>query len=275
MPDALPGPDGSRDYLTDCLRYWPSSHALLRAIECRKLARHPLRAPILEVGCGDGVVTRLLFPEGVSQGIDLNRREVYRARANRSHGAVHVASATHLPFREASFQSVFSNCVLEHVSPLDVALREIGRVLVPEGLLLTTVPTPRWESEGPFPVLRRWGCHRISEALNRILRRLWHHVTMEDEEGWRRRLSAAGLTLLAWEPYMGEPSYAAYARYLPFSLFSFVLRRLTGRWLISSSLRSLVVPYLARRLREIYRVDDAVGACALVLARKDRPASTS
>src|SRR6185503_12873333 len=139
------------DYLAECLRHWPSSHALLRAIECRKLCRHPLQAPVLDVGCGDGIVTRFLFPAGVAAGLDLNYREVRRARKIAVHGGVQVASATHLPFRDRSFGGVFSNCVLEHVSPLDRALREIGRVLRPQGLLLTTVPTPRWESEGPFP----------------------------------------------------------------------------------------------------------------------------
>ena len=152
-------PDPERDYLVDCLRYWPSSHALLRAIECRKLARHPLTPPMLEVGCGDGIITRFLFPDRPAAGLDLNPSEVRRARKNESHQAVQVASATHLPFRDRSFSSVFSNCVLEHVDAVDVALQEIARVLRSEGLLLTTVPTPRWESEGPLPLLRRWGCY--------------------------------------------------------------------------------------------------------------------
>jgi len=268
-PSPATGPEGTPDYLSDCLRYWPSSHALLRAIECRKLSRHPLAAPTLEVGCGDGVITRFLFPGGVTAGIDINGSEVRRAREIQIHGGVQIASATQLPFRDGTFNSVFSNCVLEHVSPLDAALLEIGRVLRPQGLLLTTVPTPRWESEGPFPILRRWGWHGLSNRLNSILRRLWNHVTMEDEEGWRRRLAAAGLKLIAWEPYMGSQAYAAYGRWLPCSFFSFFLRRLTGRWLISRTLRSICVPFLARLLREAYRVDDTVGACALVLARKE------
>jgi SAM-dependent methyltransferase len=270
---ALPDAAVPRDYLKDCLRTWPSSHALLRAIECRKLARHPLTPPILDVGCGDGIVTQFLFQDPPAAGIDLNPSEVRRAHKKGSHRAVQNASATHLPFRDGSFNGVFSNCVLEHIDALDLALQEISRVLRPEGLLLTTVPTPRWESEGPLPILRRWGWHGLSDRLNGVLRGLWHHVTMEEEDGWRLRLSRAGLTLVAWEPYMVPAAYAVYGRYLPFSIFSFVLRRLTGRWLLSRTVRRLTVPLLSRLLRKAYLAEDATGACALVLARKSSAGS--
>ena len=108
----------------------------------------------------------------------------------------------------------------------------------------------------------------MSEKLNDVLRRLWHHVTLEDEEPWRARLAAAGLTLLKWEPYMAPAAYAAYAGYLPWSFGSFFSRRLTGRWFLSKTVRRRFVPLLARRLRQAYLAEDALGACALVLAVK-------
>jgi SAM-dependent methyltransferase len=258
-----------RDFLASCLRQWPASHALLRAIECRKLWRYPLTAPTLDVGCGDGILSGFLFPAPLESGIDLNLREVRRAARNQAHRSVLAASATHLPYSDRAFGSVFSNCVLEHIDNLDLALQEINRVLRPQGMLLTTVPTPRWESEGPLPQLRRLGLHGISDRLNRILRRLWHHVTVEEEDAWRRRLARARLKLLVWEPYMVPAAYAAYARYLPCSVFSFILRRLIGRWLLSKTLRRMAVPLLARLLRRAYEAEDSAGACALVLAVKE------
>jgi SAM-dependent methyltransferase len=263
-----------RDFLEACLREWPSSHALLRAIECRKLWRYPLAPPILDVGCGEGTLTRFLFPERPRLGIDLRHQEVRRAAHTSAHGHVLTASATQLPFPDRSFRSVFSNCVLEHIDHVDTALCEIARVLQPEGVLLTTVPTPRWESEGPLPILRRWGLHGLSNRLNGILRRMWHHVTVEEEGAWRDRLARARFKLLVWEPYMGPSAYAAYGRFLPFSFFSFMLRRLSGRWMLSRTLRSLVVPRLARRLREPYLAEDAVGACALILAVRSSEGSS-
>jgi SAM-dependent methyltransferase len=224
---------------------------------------------VLDIGCGDGTFTRLLFGSPVEVGIDLDQREVRRARSALSHRHVLASSATHLPFADSSFRNVFSNCVLEHIDGLDRALKEISRVLQPNGVLLTTVPTPRWESEGPFPLLRRLGWHRLSEKLNDILRKLWHHVTVEDEEAWRNRLAMAGLKLLVWEPYMVPTAYAAYARFLPWSFGSFFMRRLTGNWFLCKSFRRVFVPSLSRCLRRAYLAEDTQGACALCAAIKE------
>src|SRR5207237_404343 len=82
------------------------------------------------------------------------------------------------------------------------------------GALLTTVPTPRWETDGPFPALRRLGLDAFSDAMNAVLRRLWRHVTVEDERAWRVRLACAGMMLAVWETYMGPTADARYAGYL-------------------------------------------------------------
>lgn len=254
------------DFLVECLKEWPVSHALLRAIECRKLWRYPLSPPVLDLGCGDGTLTRFLFRPPVEAGIDLNPRDVDRARRAGIYRHALCASAVTLPFADASFANVFSNCVLEHVDGIDSALAEITRVLRPGGALLTTVPTPRWESESPFPILRRLGLHGLSRRVNDVLRTMWHHVTVEEREGWRARLERAGMVLQVWEPYMVPRAYAAYAGWFPTSIGSFVTRRTTGRWLVSRTARRPLAPFLAARLREAYLAEDSVGACAMYLA---------
>jgi len=254
------------DFLLACLAQWPVSHALLRAIECRKLWRYPLPPPVLDVGCGDGQLTGLLFRRPVRAGIDVDRADVGRAARSGVYRQVLCASAASLPFADGTFASVFSNCVLEHLDDVDRALREIGRVLRPGGMLLTTVPIPAWESSGPFPALRRLGLHALSDRMNDLLRRLWRHVTVEDRAAWCDRLTRAGMTLAAWEPYMPPQAYAAYARYLPMSFQSFVTRRLSGRWVASARLRRAMAPRLAARLRAPYLAEGPHGACAVYLA---------
>lgn len=44
-----------------------------------------------------------------------------------------------IPFSDASFDAVFSNQSLEHVHDIDLAMREIARVLVPGGVLVGSV----------------------------------------------------------------------------------------------------------------------------------------
>jgi SAM-dependent methyltransferase len=256
------------DFLLACLEEWPAAHALVRAIECRKLWRYPLAPPVLDVGCGDGRLTRMLFSPPVEAGVDVNREEVARAQRSGVYKQALCVSAATLPFRDRSFASVFSNCVLEHVDGVDRALAEICRVLRPGGTLLTTVPTPRWESDGPLPLLRRLGLAALSDRMNDVLRKMWHHVTVEDQEGWRTRLGRAGMTLLVWEPYMVPRAYAAFARYLPSSAGALLSRRLAGRWPASTTLRRTIAPLLAARLREPYLAEDSVGACAMYVAQR-------
>jgi hypothetical protein len=143
-------------------------------------------------------------------------------------------------------------------------------VLRPGGLLLATVPTPRWEADGPFPLLRRLGLHTISEWMNAFLRKLWHHVTLEEQEAWRQRLAKAHLQLEVWQPYMVPRAYAAYARNLPASIPSFFWRRLTGWWSLVPPLRRWLAPWRTRRLRDAYLAEDDVGACAVFLATKSQ-----
>ena len=86
----------------------------------------------LEVGCGTGLIMdRLRGDFGSIAGIDLSPGMLAHAEAKGLD--VRVASATELPFDDASFDVVYSFKVLAHVEGIDRALREIHRVLVPGG----------------------------------------------------------------------------------------------------------------------------------------------
>src|SRR3954447_1111668 len=98
---------------------------------------------ILDFGCGWGGETLWLASRVRSVcGVDVSRNAVERAQA-----AVRAANAAncrcewsadgHLPFADGSFDAVLSTNVFEHVMDLDLAFREIRRVLKPRGSLLT------------------------------------------------------------------------------------------------------------------------------------------
>jgi SAM-dependent methyltransferase len=256
------------DYLTQCLQQWPASLALIRAIECRKLACFDLPAPVLDVGCGTGMFAKTLFKNPLAVAIDIDAREVALAARSGAYERTILGDAQDLPFPDASFASVFSNCVLEHIPDLDRALAGIARVLQPGGALLASVPLPEWETAGPFPTLRRWGWHRLSDRLNAILRAAWKHVTLENHDQWQRRLARHGLSLCHWEPYMTPQAYAAHARYLPTACLSLLAWKLLRRPILSRRLRGRIAPILASRLRCAYEAEGSEGACAIFLARR-------
>lgn len=119
--------------------------ALLDAAELRPGDR------VLDVACGTGVVTRLaaerVGPDGAVAGLDINPAMLAVARSVPSSGAAiewHEASAESLPLADGSFDVVLSSLGLQFVPDKASALREMHRVLAPDGqLALATVgPTP-------------------------------------------------------------------------------------------------------------------------------------
>ena len=90
---------------------------------------------ILDLGCGAGSLRAQLAGLRVT-GVDIDPRELAR---NRDLPAV-CAESHGLPFAAASFDLVVSNHSLEHFRDAAAALREIRRVLKPDGRLFVSVP---------------------------------------------------------------------------------------------------------------------------------------
>ncbi|MGH7858512.1 MAG: class I SAM-dependent methyltransferase, partial [Candidatus Binatia bacterium] len=131
-----------RDYLAEHLNGMAPHRAILRAVECKLMGSVELRAPVLDVGAGDGHFASIAYERPIDVGIDPLASDLSEAKT-RSGVYRHLirASATGLPFPEASFETVVSNSVLEHIPDLDSTLREISRVLRPGGSLAITTPS--------------------------------------------------------------------------------------------------------------------------------------
>jgi len=115
---------------------------LLAHLEFTKL--EPLS--ILDIGCGTGFFTRLLsdkykksrvFATDLSESMVLHTQQAQPRRwpwQNKQQGA--VSDAVALPFKDASFDLVASNLALQWVPDAEAMMREMRRVLKPNGLVL-------------------------------------------------------------------------------------------------------------------------------------------
>jgi ubiquinone/menaquinone biosynthesis C-methylase UbiE len=93
---------------------------------------------ILDLGCGRGVDTieaaRLAGSDGMAVGLDLTEAMIEKAIALATQKGVRNAvfaqgDIEKLPFRDASFDGVISNCVINHAKDKRQVYREILRVL--------------------------------------------------------------------------------------------------------------------------------------------------
>jgi SAM-dependent methyltransferase len=111
----------------------------------------PAGGRVLEVGCGEGRVTRDLQARGhVVTALDASPTLVAAAAERDPDGDYRVADAEALPFADAAFDLAVAYNVLMDVADMPRAVAEIGRVLAPGGCLCACVTHPvadagQWE----------------------------------------------------------------------------------------------------------------------------------
>ena len=164
---------------------------------CRDIGK--LRPRILDVGCGTGANLQMLSEFGAAEGVDVSTEALDFCRA-RGLSKVKQGAAESLPYEDASFDLVTGLDVVEHLDDDVAGLREMRRVLRPDGRALLFVPA--------FMFL--WG---VQDDIS-------HHRRRYTVPELTRRLSEAGMTL-------ERATYANISFFLPI-LVGRMLMRLTG-----------------------------------------------
>lgn len=118
----------------------------------------------LDVGCGTGMMLRHL-PKG-SVGVDINPRNIKRAKAHAPKSKLIIADIEKLPFKESTFSTIICTDVLEHLLSPDKALGELYRILQPKGRVIGTVP-----GRSPFWRFRFLSSTRPKEPHHRYFKR--------------------------------------------------------------------------------------------------------
>lgn len=100
---------------------------------------------VLDAGCGYGAFSRLAVKRGAKViSCDIAKNLVARASTTAQSRGV-VGDACALGFRDASFATIVSSEMLEHVERAGDAVKELARVLAPGGILVLTTPNRPWQ----------------------------------------------------------------------------------------------------------------------------------
>jgi ubiquinone/menaquinone biosynthesis C-methylase UbiE len=153
---------------------------------------------VVDVACGTGVVARVaaarVGPSGSVAAVDLNPGMLRVARTvattTRDSASIqwHEASADKLPFPSSSFDIAYCQLGLQFFADRQAALREMHRVLVPEGRLALMVWRGIGESPG-FQVLAEILETNIGPAAATIMRAPFG---LSDVSELRQLVEAAG-----------------------------------------------------------------------------------
>jgi SAM-dependent methyltransferase len=98
------------------------------------------RPRILDVGCGTGANLVMLSQFGEAEGVDISPDALAFCRERGLEG-VRLGAAEKLPYEDGRFDLVTAFDVVEHLDDDVAGLREMRRVLGPDGRLLLFVPT--------------------------------------------------------------------------------------------------------------------------------------
>lgn len=277
-------PNPKHDYLTWLLkRYWFAPPvALWRAVELRTVAEERFRRPILDLGCGDGLIAEALFQNQlpIEIGFDPWWAQLRKGHANKMYCYVQQAQGDAMPYPDATFGTVFSNSVLEHIPDPRPVVQEAGRILWPGGHLIATVPSDAFRRllSGYRERMAVGDLEGAEAYADRIDERLEHYHYQTPEE-WATLLEDAGMEMVRAQYYMPAPTTELWdeANYV---------YGITGdkprlfRWLASPRfrwfapqwlLRLLIIKRLSRTWRDAYEMDvpeGGVGAGLLIVGEK-------
>ncbi len=158
---------------------------------------------LLDVACGTGIVARtaadLVAPDGKVVGLDLNEAMLTVARRVRPDIEYHQGDATALPFPDGSFDIALCQMALMFFPDRLTALREMARVIKPDGTAAITVPS-RLDAQVAFSPFVDLAAHHAGPAAMSLLST---YFVCGDLDELTELVASAGLHVTSTRTHVG------------------------------------------------------------------------
>jgi len=230
-------------YLTNA----PAPLALERTWECEIYKHLDFVRPILDLGCGDGIFVKTLFREKIDVGLEPLGFELEYAKTLDVFEELVHANGDNIPKPDNTFGTVYSNSVMEHIPDIEPVIAEVFRVLKPGGKLYVTLPTDRFDKY-TFANMFLTLLPSLQHAYRRFFNRFWKHYHYYDREGWIRLFEMSGFKCVQVQEYGKKGQCMLNDFMVPFTIPSFVAKKLLNRHFVFPGLRKKISPVLARIL---------------------------
>jgi SAM-dependent methyltransferase len=167
------------------------SLGLWRAAEIAALREQAYEDPVLDLGCGDGLITAQVLSE-VEIGLDPDCEALQRAARFGIYRQLVAEPAGSAPVQPGSIATIISNSVLEHITELDDTLAAAHRILRPDGRLIFTAPAEAFNDWLAIP--------QASYVAWR--NRHFVHLNIWSLAEWKQHLNRAGFEVEQVRPYL-------------------------------------------------------------------------
>ncbi len=186
----------AEEYFRRYLRIAPLGLALWRSVEARHLSKVKLKRPILDIGCGWGEFAEA-FGQQIDMGVDITPRDLYVAAKAGMYKNLTLADARDLPFSDNSYSSIISISTFEHIPNVAKLLKEMYRVLKPNGILAITMETEEVDRNTFYrPLFKRMGMGFLSDWATNAYNTKFHRHNLPSKEKWIKDIENSGLKIL-------------------------------------------------------------------------------
>jgi len=219
----------------------PLALAFERILECRIYEKLHLESPILDLGCGEGLFAKILLIEKIDTGIDPNSKELARAKELDAYHELIQCFGDSIPKPDCSFNTVFSNSVLEHINEIKPVFKEVYRVLKPGGSFYFTVPSNYFEQYTIMnTILMYLGLSEAAKRFRMYYNRFWKHYHCYSLEMWQLMAEQSGFKVIRAFSYDSRKICLLNDFLTFFSVPAFFMKKLVNRWIIMPPLRRII-----------------------------------
>lgn len=203
--------------------------AIIRSQEAMLFQKYNklVKGKILDFGCGEGFFTELVFGKGkINVGLDLfNNKRVEEAKKENVYKKISLYDGDTIPYPDNYFNTIVSNCVLEHIPDVKSSLKEIQRVLKPCGFFITSVMADQWEDN-------LFGTKLFGNGYKKYMRKTQFHHNLFSVEKWQSYFKKTGFKIQSVEGYLNKKSsfYLDIFHYL--SIGSLISYKFFNKWIL-------------------------------------------
>ena len=245
------------DFFLAYLSTAPLPLALERLTECQIYRRKTFSRPILDLGCGDGILVKNLFAEKIDAGLDPDPGELEHARSFDIYTELLQCRADSIPKPDASYNTVISNSVLEHIPDLEPVFREVYRVLAPGGRFYCTVPSNYFfDYTIVNQLLKAFRLRGPAVRYQKFFNSFWKLYHCYPLEQWTALACRCGFELSEAFNFSPRRNNLLKNLLVPFSLPSFLIKKTLNKWVLWPSLRRKILYPFYPVLKRLYLFEE-------------------
>ncbi len=222
----------------------------------------PFKKPVLDFGCGDGFFAKTLFEKKkIEAGVDIDGKVLLDAKRSGIYKKVYLYDGIKLPFKNGTFSTVISNCVMEHVEGLGKVLKELGRVTKSGGKFYLSVMTDRWNEH-------LLGGKIFGKKYLDWMRKIQRHPNLLSGKQWEEEFNKAGFSTINKIGYIDKKTSRLIELFHYLSIDSLISYKLMKKWIIFPQRFTMVENLLYKYLQKYNSSVVGSSAVFFVLEKK-------